>query len=262
MFFFSFLWVGVGVLAPSFVMTRFLDKHPPLGCSSLHWCNTHQLLNLVLTRACFCIEGSQGRHLLNSTSEFSIHRKQSGQRTWMLYTNLQIFHIPFLFFSTPRPPPVYNGDNGRLWHPGQWSNKPLQVSLRLWSHLLASISPTYMDPYGHTTQDNRQMTQDTKRSKPCKSVSDYNCIFLLRSSPHICHTQIYIDIFLIEICPVIHISFSQPFPVRRRFETTPFELGIFRRSGIAREWEIRRSLFKWNCGRRLKRETRRKFIAD
>ena len=96
----------------------------------------------------------------------------------------------------------------------------------------------------HTTQDNRQMTQDTKRSKPCKSVSDYNCIFLLRSSPHICHTQIYIDIFLIEICPVIHISFSQPSPVRRRFETTPFELGIFRRSGIAREWEIRRSLFK------------------
>ena len=79
---------------------------------------------------------------------------------------------------------------------------------------------------------------------------------------HICHTQIHIDTFLIEICPVIHISFSQPFPVRRRFETTPFELGIFRRSGIAREWEIRRSLFKWNCGRRLKRETRRKFIAD
>ena len=31
----------------------------------------------------------------------------------------------------------------RLWHPpGWWSNKRLQVSPRLWSHLLTSISPT------------------------------------------------------------------------------------------------------------------------
>ena len=162
MFFFSFLWVGVGVLAPSFVMTRFLDKHPPLGCSSLHWCNTHQLLNLALTRACYCIEGSQGRHLLNSTSEFSIHRKQSGQRTWMLYTNLQIFHIPFLFFPTCL----------QWWQWQALASWPV-IKQTPASQSPIMIAPSCLDfPHIHGsiwTHDTRQPTNDT-RHKTVKTL--------------------------------------------------------------------------------------------
>ena len=102
----------------------------------------------------------------------------------------------FLFFSNPQRPPVYNGDNGWLWHPGWWSNKPLQVSLRLWSHLLASISPTYMDPYGqqthdtqhktpdtwHTTHNKRHMTHDTRhKTQNSKSLATQSPIIIAPS---------------------------------------------------------------------------------
>ena len=90
------------------------------------------------------------------------------------------FHISFLFFFNPWPPPVYNGDNGRLAGilASDQTNPCKSVSDYDRTFLLRFPPHTWihMDTR-HKTHDKRHTTQDTKQSKPCKSVSDYNRTF-------------------------------------------------------------------------------------
>ena len=249
---------------------------------------------------CTCIVGSHGRHLFNSIAEFSIENNPA-QRTWMLNspsdtTNLIWIIMKTLFdldshgfftlcssltwgvyfcqnvppcqifsssFSSQSPSHLFTMVTmAGLRHP--WppikQNPASQFPIMIAPSYLDF--PTYTDPYGHKTHDTWHKTLQAI------SVPDYySCFYFLHplKTRQVCcnchchnHHQNH-----------HHVQKDWTNLFRKSITLSRFALvwdtiwiRSFRQSRIAREWEIRRSLFKWNCGRKFERETRRKFIAD